>query len=332
VAVTELSAVVATLTANPQAMCPGNSSTLTATGGGTYAWSTTPPQTGASIVVNPVVTTTYYVTATLGGCTGSASVTVTVNASLLFTTESTNSNCSRDDGTATADISGTGYAYEWSTIPAQYSQTITGLSPGTYSVTVSNNGCSGVSSVVINSNPGPTAGFFTKPDYVILDQDQLCFYDESIGTIVQWEWDFGDGRTGLGAPVYHDYADTGVYLITLIVVDINGCTDTVHGSVHIHPDWAFWIPNCFTPNADRVNDVFKPTGYGINLKTYSMFIYDRWGREFFYTEDINVGWNGTYQNKKDHHKAVEGSYVYMIKFCDIDGKTYVYKGVVTLVY
>jgi len=331
-AATELTAVVVNVTANPQTVCPGNPSTLTATGNGTYSWSTTPPQTGASITVNPNATTTYYVTATLNGCTASTSVTVTVNPSINFTTTSTNSSCNRDDGTATAEISGAGYAYEWSTSPPQYTQIATGLAPGTYSVTVSNNGCSGIGIVVINLNSVPVAGFFTKPDWVILDQDHLCFYDQSIGNIVQWEWDFGDGRTGLGAPIYHDYADTGIYQITLIVIDINGCTDTVHGSVHIHPDWAFWIPNSFTPNADRVNDVFKPVGYGINIKTYSMFIYDRWGREFFSTEDINTGWNGTYQNKHDHHKAVEGAYVYLIKFCDIDGKTYVYKGVVTLVY
>ncbi|MFN4257611.1 MAG: hypothetical protein ACK4Q5_21750, partial [Saprospiraceae bacterium] len=61
-------------------ICVGQSSTLTANGGGTYLWST--GATTTSITVSPTTTTTYTVTVTSGdGCnlTATANVTVTVN-------------------------------------------------------------------------------------------------------------------------------------------------------------------------------------------------------------------------------------------------------------
>jgi hypothetical protein len=58
-------------------ICNGTSTTLTATGNGTYRWSTN--ATTASITVNPVITTTYTVTVTgANGCTNSAQAIVTV--------------------------------------------------------------------------------------------------------------------------------------------------------------------------------------------------------------------------------------------------------------
>ncbi|MFH0895942.1 MAG: gliding motility-associated C-terminal domain-containing protein [Bacteroidota bacterium] len=62
-----------------QTICTGATTTLTATGGGTYLWSAA-SQTTASIVVTPAVTTTYTVTVTVGSCTGTSSVVVNVTS------------------------------------------------------------------------------------------------------------------------------------------------------------------------------------------------------------------------------------------------------------
>ncbi len=65
------------LTANPMNSCEGESVTLTATGGGTYNWST--GQTGSQITVNPLSTTTYTVTVTSpDGCEDQAAITIEV--------------------------------------------------------------------------------------------------------------------------------------------------------------------------------------------------------------------------------------------------------------
>ena len=57
----------------------GTSTTLTASGGGTYLWST--GSTSSSITVSPTSTTTYCVEVSNGGCNDSACVTVTVDLS-----------------------------------------------------------------------------------------------------------------------------------------------------------------------------------------------------------------------------------------------------------
>ena len=58
-------------------ICPGDNASITATGGGTYLWSTT--ETTASITVTPSTDTEYFVTVTnTAGCSAMDSVTVTI--------------------------------------------------------------------------------------------------------------------------------------------------------------------------------------------------------------------------------------------------------------
>ena len=324
-------ALVVTASAQPQTICPGNPVTLTATGGQTYVWNTTPVSTGASIVVNPTSTNTYVVTATSNGCTGSAFVIVTVNATLNVTATSTDAYCSQNNGTASANSAGTGCTYVWNTVPPDSTQTITSLAAGTYSVTVNCGGCIGTASTTVAQDIGPIAAFSTKPEVVTINEGPVTFYDESVGNITDWEWTFGDGSYASGSQVNHTYADSGSYFLTLIVTDVNGCVDTAEGYVHIYPYFAIWIPNSFTPNLDGKNDIFKPVGVGIDTKTFSMIIYNRWGHEMFSTTDINQGWNGTMDNKYDNSKCIEATYVYLIKVSDLKGKKYTYKGTVTLI-
>ncbi|GAB2558432.1 hypothetical protein GCM10027190_05260 [Spirosoma areae] len=69
---------VASVTATSLTLCAGQSTTLTASGGTAYLWST--GASTPSITVNPTTTTTYSVTVTnASGCASTTSVTVTVN-------------------------------------------------------------------------------------------------------------------------------------------------------------------------------------------------------------------------------------------------------------
>lgn len=48
-------------------------------------------------------------------------------------------------------------------------------------------------------------------------------YDDD-GTIVSYNWDFGDGKSGSGETVTHTYMESGEYTIILIVTDDNGAS------------------------------------------------------------------------------------------------------------
>ena len=65
------------------------------------------------------------------------------------------------------------------------------------------------------------------------------------------------------------------------------------------------FPNAFLPSEespldgtypvpDDVDNVFHPVWHGV--KKFEMWIFNRWGEQLFYSDDVNVGWNGKYGN------------------------------------
>ncbi|MBK6627642.1 MAG: CotH kinase family protein [Flavobacteriales bacterium] len=63
---------------------------------------------------------------------------------------------------------------------------------------------------------------------------------------------------------------------------------------HLQPqDYAYWIPNSFTPNNDGINDVWQPWGNVIDLESFDLKIFDRWGQLMFQSNDPNMPWDGT---------------------------------------
>jgi len=92
-----------------------------------------------------------------------------------------------------------------------------------------------------------------------------------------------------------------------------------------------YIPNAFTPDGDRLNDIFYVKGKGIR-SIKSMRVYNRWGQVVFETLNANIedparGWDGTYQGK-----MAEGAvYVYYIEFVCDTGELFARKGTITLI-
>jgi len=65
---------------------------------------------------------------------------------------------------------------------------------------------------------------------------QATFTDlstDSDGTIVSWDWDFGDSGTSASQNPVHTYAANGTYNVTLTVTDDEGATDFVTKPVHV---------------------------------------------------------------------------------------------------
>lgn len=95
---------------------------------------------------------THTITYSLGQspCNSSSTIQITVNPQPIVNPTSTNVTCFGNcDGTANTNLTG---AYIWSP-GGQTTQTITGLCPGTYTVTVNQNGCIGTGSVTITQPP-----------------------------------------------------------------------------------------------------------------------------------------------------------------------------------
>ncbi|MCB0802304.1 MAG: gliding motility-associated C-terminal domain-containing protein [Flavobacteriales bacterium] len=90
----------------------------------------------------------------------------------------------------------------------------------------------------------------------------------------------------------------------------------------------FYIPNAFSPTSNVAeNRIFGPRGQFFDWTYYEMIIYNRWGEQVFFSNNVAKGWDGTINGKDPQI----GSYVYTIRFRDGDGKEHKRKGTVTLI-
>lgn len=164
---------------------------------------------------------------------------------------------------------------------------------------------------MITVSPLPTAGFSLTPTETSIYEPDINFFDASISS-VSWNYNFGDGDGSSDQNPIHTYTKPGEYSIVQTVVNQFGCVDTAIRVVKIIPEFAFWIPNSFTPgNKDGKNDIFMPSVFGV--EKYLFEIYDRWGECIFRTRDTPTGWDGTYLNKP----CQQDVYVWMITFYNI---------------
>ncbi|MGL4596621.1 MAG: PKD domain-containing protein, partial [Bacteroidia bacterium] len=163
-----------TATANPQVICTGNNTTLTALGAPNYVWQ--PGNlNGSPQVVSPAATTTYTVTGTdANGCQDTGMVTVTVQicaAPVAAFTASATSVCVGVPVNFTDNTTGGPTTWAW-TFPSgtpnssavQNPSGIVWNSAGTYTVSLTASNINGTSTatLVITVNPAPTVTAITN--------------------------------------------------------------------------------------------------------------------------------------------------------------------------
>ncbi len=80
-----------------------------------------------------------------------------------------------------------------------------------------------------------------------------------------------------------------------IIADNRGCfRDSSTFDITILPEASIAVPSAFTPNGDGTNDIIYVAGWGIKSLQYFK-IFNRWGELVFESDDIHVGWDGTYK-------------------------------------
>lgn len=110
------------------------------------------------------------------------------------------------------------------------------------------------------------------------------------------------------------------------ISDGSGCADVSQSNeacVSFPP--TLFMPTGFTPNGDGLNDVFN--SFGEFVESYSLEVYDRWGKLIFRGSDPYQGWDGTI----DGLAAAEGTYVFKVEAVGYNGEVLRKEGSVTLI-
>ncbi|MFZ4544470.1 MAG: hypothetical protein ACOYOA_10500 [Saprospiraceae bacterium] len=164
--------------------CNSPDADLTASGGTYYLWSN--GQTGNSITVSPLATTTYSVTVTASsGCSAVDQVTVFYNVSSINANAGPDMTVSCSNPTATLTATG-GSTYYWSTGQFGSSITVSPSATTTYSVTITaSNGCTGVDQVTVFNN-GNNITANAGPDVTVNCNNPTATLTASGGTIYLW--------------------------------------------------------------------------------------------------------------------------------------------------
>ena len=158
----------------------------------------------------------------------------------------------------------------------------------------------------------PVASFIPFPKEVNSISPSVQFNNTSIGNDLNI-WNFGDGSTSIIENPMYTYPDgvAGSYFVELIIKNNFGCSDTASAVVVVKEPLLFYVPNCFTPDGDELNNFFHPVfGSKVDYYDFHLEIFNRWGELLFESYDVNMGWDGSY-----HGSLVnDGTYSWRIQF------------------
>lgn len=166
---------------------------------------------------------------------------------------------------------------------------------------------------VIHVADFPHADFMFSPSEPE-NGEEVFFYNLSTGeNISNFVWNFGDGHSSYVEEPSHAYHLTESEMMTvhLTVTNSDGCSDDTIQVVPVEDNFAFFVPNSFTPNNDGKNEIFLPRVNDVT--NYELIIYNRWGELIFYTNNPEIGWDGFIEGKP----APEGVYVWRIHYAKI---------------
>jgi gliding motility-associated-like protein len=316
-------------------ICSGDSIKLRVISDGLqYVW-TPASQLISSTVANPVAvtynTTTYQVTATIGGCNNTDRVKViTIPYPLAFAGNDT-TICYLSSIKLHASISGSRFFW----LPSSSLSNPNILNPAATPADTSkyilfvydDEGCPkpGIDTIVVNVLPDiiPFAGRDTA---VVIGQPLQLNAGGGIDYL--WSPPTGLSSIHIADPVAtYNFPSNGIQY-RVVVYNEAGCKDSAYITVRVFKTKpSVFVPTAFTPNGDYINDILKPITAGIERIEY-FNVYDRNGKKVFSTGNTGRGWDGTIGGEPQD----AGTYVWEVRAIDYRGAPYYQKGWVVLIH
>lgn len=288
---------------NDTTLCQGQSIVLNGATASSYLWSN--GSTASSINVSG--SGTFWLKASNGPCSVSDTVVVSMNQYPSFNFGNDTTLCQGQSITLTG---GTASSYLWSSGSTALSINVS--SSGTFWLKARNGPCSTADTIAISIL-----------QYAVLDfgKDTTLCTGQSItlngGSASSYLWSNGSTASSINV------SSPGAFWLQ---VGNGRCTGTDTLSVYFTDcEMEIEMPNVFTPNYDGLNDIFVPAKYrGIAKATIRIF--NRWGEEVFFSEDLMTGWNGTYKD----NTCSDGTYFWIVQYTTSMNETKELKGFLML--
>jgi gliding motility-associated-like protein len=273
----------------------------TALTGATYLWQDN--SVGSAFTVQQQGL--YWVEVTVNNCSASDSVFITYNSLPLVDLGNDTTIC--DGETVLLDVTVQNGSYLWqdNAVSSQYTVSQNGL----YSVRVTVNNCSSSDSLNVTVTPLPV--FTLGNDTSLCDGDSLLL-DLSIPNAVYiWQ----DNSTSS----FYEITSAGTYSV---LVSVANCSSSESIVVELEEcDISLEIPNVFSPNDDKVNDVFIPV-QSKGIVSMTTLIFNRWGEQIFKSESLQIDWKGD--------EVPDGTYFWIVDAMDANNRPLRKEGFVTI--
>jgi gliding motility-associated-like protein len=249
---------------------------------------------------------------TKGGCSSTDSIAVLVQPNLLQRTIPPDTLLC-DAQTLDVDAQQpTAVSYLWNdgTTAAQRTLFATGI----YSLLTSDGVCDRTDNFTITRNFTPTVQLIADTT-LCMNEPLLLNATHPLAEFYLWNNNATDSSITVTLPgTYSVVVGNGCGIaVDDITVDFKDCADVI------------FVPNAFTPNGDRLNDILNAKVY-FRIDEFEFRIFNRWGQLIFSTNDVTAGWDGLMNNQK----APPGQYAWTIRYKRND-KTFTQKGTLLLI-
>ncbi len=188
-------------------------------------------------------------------------------------------------------------------------------------------------SVVVNGHifkgPGPFTVHFKaemtrKPDYFAWEIAEDSNFQMLLDRFRTLEYD------SLTSLLDYEFVQQGSYYVRFTADFYESATDTVTYETEEPYEVTIStslleVPNLITPDSPSgSNQVFKVKYQ--SLRSFEMWVYNRWGQELFHTTNPSEGWDG----KHNGSTVPTGAYYYVIKAMGTDDQKYSKKGAINV--
>jgi gliding motility-associated-like protein len=329
----------AQITSDKDSLCSGLTLSLTAVSsvpGTNFSWTAVNSQgingvsTGNTAVLTQTLASnnagivTYTVIPTADGCKGlSISKNIKVNPIPVANVGPDKSFCFGDSARIGSDAVA-GYKYQWSPSKGLNNSTVaspisSASSTTSYHLTIISKGCESFDNVVVHVSPRFKAD--AGPDITICKNDAATLtVTPSNAAGYRWNNEASSSTISVSPNQTSEY---------IVSVSKGGCVeiDTVKVFVKDIKPAPVFIPNTFSPNNDKLNDIFKAEVIDSTIVSFDCQIFNRWGELFYEWKNQDEGWDGRYKGEI----VKEDVYVYKLRIINECKKETETSGIVTVI-